>query len=311
MATLHVVDGQSSGGTLSGLLPKAKILVWRDALYDGPVPGGLSLAQLSRIRTRHWGAGNELSIRDRELARFRRFQEVVLWFGPTMVCQLSLIQVLDWFAGQKKGDTRVTLVDEEYAGWLPPQKLGPYLERRRPVTAAMYRLARRVWKAFTARDPRKLNEFLSADLAALPELRRILLLQAQEYPDSRNGLSRIERRLLDNLSKPTVVAHLVGAVMPDETFGDGYYFDIVRRFLRSRNQLINFDEPFTGDFAGVEFRRSRIALTNFGRKVLRSKADAVAFNGIDRWIGSVHLEGNRCPWRWSDTEQQVIHAVVR
>src|SRR5713226_9674245 len=203
MATLHIVDGQSSGGTLRGLLPKAKILVWRDALYDGPVPGGLSLAQLSRIRTRHWGAGNELSIRDRELTRFRKFQEVVLWFGPTMVCQLSLIQVLDWFAGQKKGDTTVTLVDEEYAGWLPPQKLRQYLERRRPVTAAMYRLARRAWKAFTASDPRKLNVLLNADLSVLPELRRVLLLQAQEYPDSRNGLSRIERRLLEKLTKPT------------------------------------------------------------------------------------------------------------
>src|SRR5260370_6719794 len=262
MATLHVVDGESSGGTLRGLFPKAKILIWRDALYDGPVPGGLSLAQLSKIRTRHWGAGNELSIRDRELGQFRKFQEVVLWFGPTMVCQLSLIQVLDWFAGQKKGDTTVSLIDGAYAGQHRPEQLGPYMEGRRPVTAAMYRLARRVWKAFTARDPRKLNEFLSADLAALPELRRILLLQAQEYPDSRNGLSRIERRLLDNLSKPTVVAHLVGAVMLDETFGDGYYFDILRRFLRSRNQLINFDEPFTGDFAGVGFRRSRTSLTD-------------------------------------------------
>jgi len=26
---------------------------------------------------------------------FRKFEEVVLWFGPAMVCQLSLIQVLD------------------------------------------------------------------------------------------------------------------------------------------------------------------------------------------------------------------------
>jgi hypothetical protein len=310
MATLYIVDGESSGGSLRGLLPKAKILVWRDALYDGPVPGGISLTKLSRIRTRHWGAGNELSIRDRELAQFQRFEEIVLWFGPTMVCQLSLIQVLDWFAGQKKGDTKVTLIDKEYAGWLPPRKLGSYLELRRAVTATIYRLARRVWKAFTARDPRKLNEFLSADLAVLPELRRILLLQAREYPDSRNGLSRIERRLLENLTQPAGVAHTVASVMPDETFGDVYYFDILRRFLRSRNQLINFDEPFTGDFAGPEFRRSRIALTDFGRRVLKGQADAIAFNGIDRWIGGVHLEGHRCPWRWSDGEQKIIRASL-
>jgi hypothetical protein len=310
MATLYIVDGESSGGSLRGLLPKEKILVWRDALYDGPVPGGLSLAQLSRVRTRHWGAGNELSIRDRELARFRKFEEIVLWFGPTMVCQLSLIQVLDWFAGQEKGDTTVSLIDGEYAGWIPPKKLAPYLERRRPVTAAIYRLARRVWKAFTARDPRKLNAILSADLTVLPELHRVLLLQAQEYPDSRNGLSRIERKLLDGLTEPAGVAHLVVSVMTDETFGDTYYFDILRRFLRSRNQLIYFAEPFHGNVADHQFNRSRIALSDFGRMVLNNQADAIAFNSIDRWIGGVHLEGHQCPWRWSDTEQRIICAPL-
>ena len=310
MATLHIVDGESSGGALKGLLAKAKILVWRDALYDGPVPGGLSLAQLSRIRARHWGAGKGLSVRDRELAQFQKFQEVVLWLGPTMVCQLSLIQVLNWFAGQKKSDTTVSLIDGAYAGQHRPEQLGPLLERRRPVTGAMYRLARRVWKAFTARDPRKLNEFLSADLAVLPELRRILLLQAQEYPDSRNGLSRIERRLLEQLTKPTGVAHLVGQVISGETFGDMYFLDIVRRFLLSLNQLICFAEPFLGNIANAEFCRSRIALTNFGRNVLRCKADTIAFNSIDRWIGGVHLEGHRCPWRWSDAEQRIICAPL-
>ena len=29
----------------------------------------------------------------------KRYWQVVLWFGPTMVFQLSLIQLLDWFAG--------------------------------------------------------------------------------------------------------------------------------------------------------------------------------------------------------------------
>ena len=30
--TLHIVDGESSGGSLGGFLAKAQILVWRDVL---------------------------------------------------------------------------------------------------------------------------------------------------------------------------------------------------------------------------------------------------------------------------------------
>jgi len=56
MRTLHIVDGESSGESLRGFLPKAQILLWRDALYDGPVPGNVSLHKLSRIRSRHWKA---------------------------------------------------------------------------------------------------------------------------------------------------------------------------------------------------------------------------------------------------------------
>ena len=101
MRPLHIVDGESSGGTLKLALPGAAILVWRDALYDGPVPGGLTLSDLSRVGDRHWGEPGELKKRDRGPARFRNFDEVILWFGPTMVCQLSLVQALDWLARQE------------------------------------------------------------------------------------------------------------------------------------------------------------------------------------------------------------------
>jgi mono/diheme cytochrome c family protein len=45
-------------------------------------------------------------------------------------------------------------------------------------------------------------------------------------------------------------------------------------------------------------------------KILKGEADAIAFNGIDRWIGGVHLEQHRCPWRWGDVDQQVIRAPL-
>jgi len=32
--------------------------------------------------------------------------------------------------------------------------------------------------------------------------------------------------------------------------------------------------------------------------VLVGHADQIALNGIDRWIGGVHLQGHYVPWHW-------------
>jgi hypothetical protein len=49
-------------------------------------------------------------------------------------------------------------------------------------------------------------------------------------------------------------------------------------------------------------------LTNVGRRVLAGKDDAVALNGIDRWIGGVHLHGKSVRWRWDGKARSVIAA---
>src|SRR5205823_6404731 len=104
MKILHIVDGESTGGALrqAGFLKNGDILPWRDALYTGPVPRGLTLRQLSRLRSRFWTGKSitEFDKRDAVLARHADYEEVVLWFGPTSICQLSLVQLLTWFGEQ-------------------------------------------------------------------------------------------------------------------------------------------------------------------------------------------------------------------
>src|ERR1700747_168503 len=69
---LHIVDGESTGGTLrvSGRAKGRDILHWKDALYSGPVPSGLSLSRLSKVRSRFWTRGrrsDEFEKRDAQL----------------------------------------------------------------------------------------------------------------------------------------------------------------------------------------------------------------------------------------------------
>jgi len=40
--------------------------------------------------------------------------------------------------------------------------------------------------------------------------------------------------------------------------------------------------------------------------VLAGRADQIALNGIDRWIGGVHLTGRDGGWRWDDGTETVV-----
>jgi len=53
---LHIVDGESTGGSLrvAGFHKDGYLLPWRDSLDSGPVPRGLTLRHLSRLRSRFW-----------------------------------------------------------------------------------------------------------------------------------------------------------------------------------------------------------------------------------------------------------------
>jgi hypothetical protein len=57
--------------------------------------------------------------------------------------------------------------------------------------------------------------------------------------------------------------------------------------------------------AGVE-ASTRLRLTAAGRHVLDGLEDQVALNGVDRWIGGVHLSGGTAHWRWDEGIESVI-----
>ena len=39
---------------------------------------------------------------------------------------------------------------------------------------------------------------------------------------------------------------------------------------------------------------------------LEGAEDHVALNGVERWIGGVHLVGREVPWRWDDGVEAVV-----
>lgn len=309
--TLHVVDGESTAGSLrqARLCSKRNILSWHDALYTGPVPHGLTLRRLSQLRSRFWTrkSATEFDQRNATLARHGDYGEIVLWFGSTSICQLSLVQLLHWFEKHRGDDTGLSLVSA-YGGWLKPEQILQACGSRQPITPSQMRLGRRVWLAFSSPSPKTLSQLLTADLRPLPEIRDTISFLLREYPERHSGLSRLERKLLRTvdclgITSPAVT---VGTTLQSELVGDTLLFDFLRRFISAPHPLLRFATPFKGPLRNFRFNSSQIEMTVAGRAVLAGEADHIALNGIDRWIGGVHLFGHQVPWRWDERKSAII-----
>ena len=57
---------------------------------------------------------------------------------------------------------------------------------------------------------------------------------------------------------------------------------------------------------GRWFWERRAVLTEKGREILRGAADRVELNGIDRWLGGTHLNGEGA-WRWDESAGELRH----
>jgi hypothetical protein len=49
---------------------------------------------------------------------------------------------------------------------------------------------------------------------------------------------------------------------------------------------------------------ARFEITAYGLSVLNGDADFVALNGIDSWLGGVHLTANSL-WRWDESSGSI------
>ena len=313
--TLHIVDGDSTGGTLkmSGLAGARDIVCWREALYSGPVPAGLSLRQLSRLRSRYFAKGKnpvEFEKRDAALAKHERYDKISLWFGRgCILCHLSLAQILSWFREHGVSPHRLWWV-AIHGGELHPEQMAKAYDKRRPVSRKQIQMGERMWRAFRQPSPAALIRLLQADVSVMPGLRPAVLWLLQEYPNRRNGLSRLESDLLREIHRREIAkaSQAVTTIIAREPVGDTLLWDMLRNFVRAEHPLLEFAQPFAGNFQTWEFNGATLALTNVGRRVLAGKDDAVALNGIDRWIGGVHLQGKSVRWRWDAKAKSVIAA---
>jgi len=124
----------------------------------------------------------------------------------------------------------------------------------------------------------------------------------EQFPSADNGLSRTERTALSVLHEqaPLWGGYLLVAVSRQEErvfMGDSSLYRMIADLAEPRHPLVQItDTP--------ENRLGEVTLTETGRKVLEGQ-DHIALNGIDRWLGGVHLKDGNV-WRWDRAAGRLV-----
>ncbi len=297
--TLHVTNGDSVIYTFKKAGILGTHLAWRDVLHEGPVPAGLTLEELSRVRGAYLasrGYGSPIKLlrdfehRDATIRRAAEFAEVVLWFEHDLYDQLHLAQLFPLLEDLHLEPGAVSIVQSaDYLGNMTSEELAALYPKRRSVSSAMFASGRRAWNALTSTDPRVLRQELDGEAGGLPFMRPALRRLCEEYPSASDGLSRSERQaLLAAAHSPARKEDLFRRSQAREEaafLGDRAFYALLEDLLR---------QPALLEMEGEAF-----VPTALGRRMLAGDADRVEAGPVDRWIGGVHLEGRRVA-RWDD-----------
>lgn len=332
-AALIITNGDSTVATMRAAEIPEPVLPWRDILHDGPVPGGLSPNELAAVRARFLAQPPVVSYeailrgfreRDHRVRDFQDFKRVTIWLEHDLYDQLQLLQLLDRFAEADLGDTELCLicidrfpgVEPFYGlGQLNAGQMATLVGSAQPITEEQLTLGQQGWQAFASDTPLPLQAFMQSDLSVLPFLKAALERHLEEFPDSRNGLSRHERQILGMVgSGITQPARLFAAHQLLESapyLGDWGFWNIIEGLTNAENALLRtstgsqFVRPPDVP-ADDAFREQQLELKPLGRAVLNNEANWIDLNPPDRWKGGVHLHPDKGIWFWDRDRRAIV-----
>lgn len=315
MATLHLFTGDHAADTVRAALriPVAETLIQHDVISCGPMKGFTSRDEWIRTRDDFWeGLGGAPDLEEFphdlviEAERLATASRLTLWMGAGLADRLLLPSVLalgeimhlDLPPIETVEITTHPSLRVPVLGWgmLRPSDVGK--PKGVDVTGEHRVRARRAWTALTASSPVSYIHAIDT-LDEDADLLTAMSTLVERYPDTVRGLSHWDASLLACVPDAgsdafTIIGGAIGANHQHvDAVGDFYLFWRLRRLADGdlRQPLL----VLTGDPDSM--RHARVTLTAFGKQVRDGTANHVSVNGIDDWVGGVHLRSAAgSPW---------------
>src|SRR5262245_4703059 len=327
---VHIVAGPSAAACLQeGMaLPPDQVLIHHDLLSCGPLPGLDSLEHWRDVREGYLRSldieGPNLVFADQDrdvLTRhesLRSARTITLWVGTGLAEQLMLVWVVALLRRLEvdAGKCRVVQfsLDRKHevvaVGVLDPLR---FKEHPQPtgLDESTVQEAMAAWKGVTAPEPDALLAFLADRQHSLLFLHRALSSLLHHYPDLSTGVNAWEYQLLryvrDEGPKATrAIGYTMGHDMDfPERMADSYLFQRLHHLGNSAlpRPLLTL----SGDTK--QMRGTEVRLTQHGEAILAGKGNAVEWNGIDDWVGGVHLD-SRNGRVWFHRDETLVPGIT-
>ena len=241
--------------------------------------------------------------------------EVIMWLGTGLAEQLALAwipQLLDTIGGSRgalhvvqfestsRGKAIVNLshLSDEHFQHCPSP---------RPVDAEGLAYLDEAWRAVIA--PIRLRiAFLDRAPCPLPLLRAAFQRLIWRYPYIDSGINRFEHYLLANVRDAgPIVARVIALSLSttllecEDCVGDNWLFWRLQRLADPG--LPHPAVVLTGERNTI--RGTEVSLTPDGKRFLGSESNFVKLNGIDDWVGGVHIH-SRSGAVWFQHQNQIV-----
>ena len=312
---MNILHGDSAGGSFKHAfkVQHEKIIVFNDVLSCGPLRKYADIESWRVFRENYWNnIDRDSAIESLSYATFvsdfytsfKDFEsahEYKLWIGTGLSDQLLLaflINLID-FHGL---DLKKLLVyqfetiegknfEVQGLGLLNPEQIrehpSPYVLNEKQIE-----LAKIAWEAVTGSNPEKYLQYMCTDKDSMPLLKRAMAYLFYRYPKASNGLSYWDEALLKYTEKygPNT-ARIIGYTLADcikglDLVGDFYLFSRLKNLGRT-----SLCKPLIKTNAlDLPMQSTKTIILPDGIKALSSSINVIKENGVDDWVGGVHLD---------------------
>ena len=320
---LHIVNGGSTAETLKLTKIKGEIFSFKDTLINGPAPATKNPHEWRAVRIQHltdtYGlerseCEKEFLSQEAALDSAAKQDEVVLWFEHDLFCQLNLLYLLDWFKQADLKKTCLSLINigafpgrEDFRGLgeLNKEELASLFPKREKITKAHLELGAKAWQAFRSPNPTAIELLLHNDTSALPFLAPAFGAHLRRFPSTVNGLGQIEKTglqlIADGYGKFAEMFPKFVAAEKTYGLGDTQLWGTLVILSKGNDPLLKITNVRAESaIEPAALKRANFKITKTGQSVLAGKSDFIKLNGVDQWLGGVHLVGREKLWRWHD-----------
>ncbi|NCT09729.1 MAG: DUF1835 domain-containing protein [Flavobacteriia bacterium] len=257
---LHITNGDSTTNYLKKLQFSGDFITWREMLCEGKTTTDVGSETFWKNRFDFLKTAYkvnkqtfiEYTLKEyRNLCKKKEQNEIVLWFGHDLFCQINVIAVVSWLKRFRQG-YQITLVGAGNAtknqkiqpfSLLNQEQINSYFKNRITLSQDDIEYADYIWQLYCSDSPLRLETVYKFNpMTPFQHLTAAIEAHLKRFPSIENGLNFVENNILKtaNSNHFETKNELITSLLNEDDiygFGDMQYENHVRNLQKLFSSL--------------------------------------------------------------------------